>query len=1024
MPIEAKINKALEYAKLGFSPIRLHGAINGICTCGKMDCGSIGKHPNTPHGYKDATQDESVIRRWFAEAPLSNLGIAPQEGVVAVDVDPKNSGDRTWAEWQAEFGAVGRTPQSKTGSGGYHYLLTLPAGVRVKNAANKVGPGVDLRGHGGLIVVEPSVTDKGGYQWIVALTEPIAPCPDWLLDKIRESKGFHDDPTAKPQADPKGATAFVWGEDRACDFPSHPGTSSGEKPSRHDELCRLIGIHLNRGDSLKTIEAMATEWACRCTPPIPEKDVLKTVRGLANKESAKAGAESPSHGEEPQAPRGGAMGSEPEAGGLGSDPEPGAGDSGPAPDHLGVSSQEPESPESEETDDDDDWPRLDDDAFIGLAGQIVKAVEPETEADPAGILLTLLTAFGNAVGKSPSFRMSDAEHAANLFSALIGGTASGKGRAAKIVMRLMRAAWAEWAKEDVAWGLSSGEGLVDKIKDEGEEPEPKSLLCVETEFARTITAMRREGNTLSPLLRSAWDGQTLDVLTRGKSRIRATDPHVSLSVHATPEELAKLLKDSVETCNGFSNRILWTMVRRSKSLPEGGRHDVLDEFVEPLREAIVKAREIGACWRDDGAKALWREVYDELTEERPGAWGMAVSRGHAQTLRLSLIYALMDGTQIIGERHLRAALAVWRYCEDSARRLFGGVDTPGGQGQSLDIRLLDTIVKEPGISRRELRRRQSRKWLPHFDEAMASLRSRRLAHPRNSTTGGRPSETWHPGPGDDPDTDAESPFTFTWGDDDGEETPHPPAAKSQKPQPADLLAVLAAGSCDDSEAKSHGKDLLAVMAAGSCDDSEAKGHGKDLLAVMAAGSCDDSEAKRHGKDLLAVLAAGSCDDSESEGQSQGAPTPAPALLGVSNQEPYSIEDEAVSPEARARHLEAQREWREALAGKVKAQAHRLDRDDLARLSDHAYLDGLAKRLYLQAMRTRPDRRSSDPLPPDVEGDILWLERYVNAVAKEQARVKELKRQDISDQEWDDAFRSMLADAEAEEENLKIPAEGS
>jgi hypothetical protein len=91
-------------------------------------------------------------------------------------------------------------------------------------------------------------------------------------------------------------------------------------------------------------------------------------------------------------------------------------------------------------------------------------------------------------------------------------------------------------------------------------PSVKILLCYESEFSRPITAMRREGNTLSPLLRSAWDSQPLEVLTRGKSRMKASNAHVSIVAHVTPEELRKLLDGSVEVANGFSNRFLWARV--------------------------------------------------------------------------------------------------------------------------------------------------------------------------------------------------------------------------------------------------------------------------------------------------------------------------------------------------------------------------------------------------------------------------------------------------------------------------------
>ena len=118
----------------------------------------------------------------------------------------------------------------------------------------------------------------------------------------------------------------------------------------------------------------------------------------------------------------------------------------------------------------------------------------------------------------------------------------------------------------------------------------------------------------------------LEVLTRGESKLRASDALVSVVAHITPEELEKLLGKSVEVTNGFVNRFLWGCVRRSKLLPEGGDPSVLDAFVEPLREALANAETIGRVERDADAKALWAAEYKELSCARPGAFGMATGR--------------------------------------------------------------------------------------------------------------------------------------------------------------------------------------------------------------------------------------------------------------------------------------------------------------------------------------------------------------------------------------------------------------
>ena len=71
------------------------------------------------------------------------------------------------------------------------------------------------------------------------------------------------------------------------------------------------------------------------------------------------------------------------------------------------------------------------------------------------------------------------------------------------------------------------------------------------------------------------------------------------------------------------------------------------------------------------ASELWGRIYSELSSDKGGLVGAVVARGEAQVVRLALIYALLDGADAIRLPHLKAALAVWQYCEDSARYIFG-----------------------------------------------------------------------------------------------------------------------------------------------------------------------------------------------------------------------------------------------------------------------------------------------------------------------------------------------------------------
>jgi hypothetical protein len=206
---------------------------------------------------------------------------------------------------------------------------------------------------------------------------------------------------------------------------------------------------------------------------------------------------------------------------------------------------------------------------------------------------------------------------------------------------------------------------------------------------------------------------------------------------------------------------------------------VLDAFVEPLREALANAETIGRVERDAVAKALWAAEYKELSCARPGAFGMATGCAHAETLRLSLLYALLNGSDVIRVEHLRAALSLWRYCEASARRIFGldaasgsGDRCVGGSGSTdtpplpLHLRLLDIIVKTPGISRKGLHETTgNRIKADDMEAALASLEAQGLADRGRCQPegGGRPAECWWPA-GDD--FDGDEGVTFTMNADD------------------------------------------------------------------------------------------------------------------------------------------------------------------------------------------------------------------------------------------------------------------
>ena len=392
------------------------------------------------------------------------------------------------------------------------------------------------------------------------------------------------------------------------------------------------------------------------------------------------------------------------------------------------------------------WPDLlVDAALYGLAGRFVSVVGPHTEADPAALLFQFICCFGNVIGRKPFFEIEADRHFTNLFTVVVGETSkSRKGTSWGHVYRVFEAVDGQWAIDQTPNGLSSGEGLIWAVRDpipKDKDPgvSDKRLLVMEGEFAAPLKMLNRHGNTLSPVIRNAWDTGNLRILTKN-SPATATGAHISIIGHISRDELLRHL-DNIEMANGFGNRILWTCAKRSKVLPEGGNvpDDQLDSVITKVKDAVDWARAWDAIEFDEDARALWYEKYPSLSEGKPGLLGAMVARAESQVLRLACIYALLDISQDIREEHLRAALALWDYSEASSRYIFGHK-----LGDPLADRILVQLTEDPGGLSRTAINKQLGGHVPteEIKGALHSLEALGLASKRISTTGGRPTETW------------------------------------------------------------------------------------------------------------------------------------------------------------------------------------------------------------------------------------------------------------------------------------------
>lgn len=364
------------------------------------------------------------------------------------------------------------------------------------------------------------------------------------------------------------------------------------------------------------------------------------------------------------------------------------------------------------------WPELRPEALHGLAGEHVRMWDPHTEAYPPAVLHLFLATTGCWFGPGYWIGGGNTRHAPKVWPIPVGDSSTGaKGTAIAVTKAHWKVLDRRFLEVHTAAGLSTGEGLIRAVRDaNGDDPNAKDFdegvndkrLWVDApEFVGVLEKSRREGNTLSATLREAYDDQVLQVMTSG-SPMKSTGSHIIITPQITPAELVSKLS-STDVANGLANRFMLVCSKMSKVLPEGSSPDLeqLRDFtarVDRQRASLARRTSLKHEFtRTEAARKLWIDEYERRFEERLKDKGDSpvkslLARWHANSARLSLIYALLDAELVIDELHVRAALAAWDYVEDSTRWIFGSVAGDRDLG-----RLIEYIREEPdGRSRKQI----------------------------------------------------------------------------------------------------------------------------------------------------------------------------------------------------------------------------------------------------------------------------------------------------------------------------------
>jgi hypothetical protein len=176
-------------------------------------------------------------------------------------------------------------------------------------------------------------------------------------------------------------------------------------------------------------------------------------------------------------------------------------------------------------------------------------------------------------------------------------------------------------------------------------------------------------------------------------------------------------------------------------LPEGGGSEIpgLEELNGLLPNLAAHAHEAGELCFDDKARKLWHDEYAVLSSDQYGLFGALTARAEAQVMRIACIYAVLEGSPVIELDHLRAALAIWRYCEQSVRCIFGNAL---GDPLADDI-FMELRKKKTGMTRTEISNYLGRnRSAEEIGRALGVLEESAMVRARTEGTDGRSVERW------------------------------------------------------------------------------------------------------------------------------------------------------------------------------------------------------------------------------------------------------------------------------------------
>lgn len=144
--------------------------------------GKLDKIPHIKNWPNAASYDPAQIKAWWRQWPAAVISIPTGErtGVIIFDIDVRD--DRNGFDTLADLGKslLPETPISHTPSGGVHIWFARTIAIRNSVGTKGLGPGLDIRGDGGQVVLPSPNNDYWWDPYCNFATVALMPAPAWL----------------------------------------------------------------------------------------------------------------------------------------------------------------------------------------------------------------------------------------------------------------------------------------------------------------------------------------------------------------------------------------------------------------------------------------------------------------------------------------------------------------------------------------------------------------------------------------------------------------------------------------------------------------------------------------------------------------------------------------------------------------------------------------------------------------------------------------------------------------------------